>query len=209
METFNNYQNKKNRLSEFLIISFILLIVLIFSYTMINNFVFFRQRNLIINSSNISLKQKMLERNEYLFFNDYIDKDIYTDQQIKIVSELKEEFNNIIEICQNALNTKKKIFDILNKLNNNLIVTKGILSVRFIFIGLLKHSKTIVNFFKKLSFREKKDYYLNLDEKKANEKIKNVLSDFNETSSNLFFNGFIYSIFHLVGFNYSLFIQTK
>ena len=108
METFNNYQNKKNRLSEFLIISFILLIVLIFSYTMINNFVFFRQRNLIINSSNISLKQKMLERNEYLFFNDYIDKDIYTDQQIKIVSELKEEFNNIIEICQNALNTKKK-----------------------------------------------------------------------------------------------------
>ena len=197
-----------NNGASFFITSFIIIIFLFFLYNGINNFVFSHQKGVIMKRKNISLKEKMLERNEILFFNNYIDKNIYIEQQSKIISDLKGEYKNITDVCEKALATEEKNFNILGKLKSNLSMANATLTIRFIVIKSLKGIKAVTDFISSKVSKKKEDYFLVLNKEQINKKLESVFLSFKDYSFDTFFNGFLASIFKIVGFDITGFLTN-
>ena len=196
----------QNFRAAFFMIFFIVTILSFFLYNAINNFIFSKQKNIVLKRKNIALKEKMLERSDMLFLNDYIDADVYTIQKSIIISDLKEDYKNAVDICETALATKEKEFDPLDKLKFSLSVSNATLSIRYIFLKTLKYIKKITNFLHSNVYKKKEDYFLVLNEGQIDRKLENIFSSFKDSALNVLSNSFLFSIFNFIGFDMSGFL---
>lgn len=187
----------------FFITFLIVTILSFFLYNVINNFIFSKQKNIILERKNIALKEKMLERSDMLFLDDYIDMDVYTEQKSIIISDLREDYKNAVNICETALATKEKEFDLLDKLKSNLSLNNHTLSIRYFLLKALKYIKVVTNFLHSNVYKKKEDYFLVLNESQINRKLENIFLSFKDSSLNVFFNSFLFSIFRFFGFDMS------
>ena len=193
----------RNFRTAFFITFFIVTILSFFLYNVINNFVFSKQKNIILKRKNITLKEKMLERSDMLFLNDYIDTDVYAEQKSMIISDLKADYGKAVNICKVALATKEKEFDSLDKLKFTLSVSNAALSIRYILLKTFKYIKKITYFLKSNVYKKKEDYFLTLNEEQINRRLENIFLSFKDSSLNVLFNSFLFSIFNFVGFDVS------
>lgn len=201
--------HNRNFRAAFFITFFVVTILSFFLYNIINNFVFSKQKNIILKRKNIDLKEKMLERSDMLFLNDYIDMGVYTEQKSMIISDLKEDYKKAVNICETALATKEKEFDPLDRLRFSLSVSNVTLSVRYIFLKSLKYIKTITNFLHSNVYKKKEDYFLVLNERLIDRKLENIFSSFKDSASNVLFNSFLFSIFNFIGFDMSKILVNR